>query len=757
MAALLFLFLVTMLLVAPSPDAGAAPEHKGRPGAGTRSSENGQPNRKQRPSRAAAREAAKVPDDPLRVSITHLSPKVLGPQGPIRVSGTVRNISNEAWSAINLHAFISPTPISTGLDEALALPADATVGTRITTPGTFDRVDRLEPGASARFQMTIAHQELGISGATGVYWFGVHALAQSDTEIRDEYADGRDRTLLPLVDRRAGAQVPATLVLPLQGRVDRDPDGRVQDLPRWYTLLAPGGRLDRLLRLTDSAETPITWMVDPAVLEAVEQISQGNPADRLQSVDTEEPEGEGSPGPDSTGSADPSGSSSTPDGPGTTGTEGPTGSTDETPAVDPALVQHASEWLAAITTRLRTTEVLSLPYGDLDLSAATQAASSLGQDARARSATALERFNISATPVLTGPDGHVRPATLDSDPDSIALLNSEEVQATGVGSVIQIHRRKVLLTNPVTAVTPDDSQDAADLRQRILAETALRQQSGGGEPLLMVLPGHWRPTRAAAFLRGLDQKWITWQSIAQMRAQPAVTVPDDALAYPRERADRELPSGNFTAAGTATARARLVGRLVDGPSQIGEAVTRSVLTQLGTDQRDRAERALDNVDAIRERMQSLVSQINVEAPNRVILSSDSGQFSSTITNGLEVPIRVRLRAHADGDLALSTPPTLNIPADSRRTVLLQARTSQTGVHVVTLSLTDVRGTALGQHTSVPVRAAQVSKIVWWLMLGGVLLLVVMSGRRLAQRWRRRRLVVPESTVGSERPDGREQL
>ena len=60
----------------------------------------------------------------------------------------------------------------------------------------------------------------------GVYWFGVHALGNTDA-ARDGVADGRARTFLPLVPAaEARPPLPTALVLPLRRPVHHAPDGR---------------------------------------------------------------------------------------------------------------------------------------------------------------------------------------------------------------------------------------------------------------------------------------------------------------------------------------------------------------------------------------------------------------------------------------------------------------------------------------------------------------------------------------------------
>src|SRR3954468_16113443 len=61
---------------------------------------------------AAARPGRAADDAPLSITIDRLSPSSIPAQGKVRISGWVTNDSDETWSAINVHAFISDEPIT---------------------------------------------------------------------------------------------------------------------------------------------------------------------------------------------------------------------------------------------------------------------------------------------------------------------------------------------------------------------------------------------------------------------------------------------------------------------------------------------------------------------------------------------------------------------------------------------------------------------------------------------------------------------
>jgi hypothetical protein len=175
--------------------------------------------------------AAAAEDDapsPLTVTLEQLTPSTIPAKGRVVLAGTIRNDSSELWSAVNVHPFISETPMTTRDELAAAAASDPApeVGTRLFKDGQFAPIGDLLPGQSAPFRISLPARDLPISGAPGVYWIGVHALGQ-DTAGRDGVADGRARTFIPLVDPKARGSV--ALVVPVRERVRRDRIGKLLD------------------------------------------------------------------------------------------------------------------------------------------------------------------------------------------------------------------------------------------------------------------------------------------------------------------------------------------------------------------------------------------------------------------------------------------------------------------------------------------------------------------------------------------------
>ena len=143
---------------------------------------------------------------------------------------------------------------------------------------------------------------------------------------------------------------------------------------------------------------------------------------------------------------------------------------------------------------------------------------------------------------------------------------------------------------------------------------------------------------------------------------------------------------------------------------------------------------------IEESLRDELRKIRIEGPKAVTLSSDSGKLGATLVNGLDQPVTVQVKTTTDGQLTLSLEgdSTRNLGPDARSVLRYRATTDQPGVHNVRLTVTSGDGIALGSVGELPIRAAQVSALIWIAMAAGALVLFGMIGYRLPGQIRARR-------------------
>ena len=383
-------------------------------------------------------------DTPLSVSISSLTPGVLPRSGPVRVSGTVTNNDEVAWEQIKVYAFASAAPMTTAAEVAEAVATDPTleVGARITAPDTYDEIDVMEPGASATYRLTVPRDELAVT-APGVYWFGVHALGQTD-EGRVPGADGRARTFLPLVESGVD-RVPVSVVVPLRREVRYAADGSVTGVKGWARTLGAGGKLrERVAFGAAAGDRPISWLLDPALLDAARRLAAGNPPRSLSPTVAEDaPDPDDSASPDGAATEGSSGESET-----SSPTSEADGSPTATASADDGLLPEpepdlgelepttaaaaraATGWLTRLETALDSQRVLALPYGDLDVPAAVKHAPDLLDRTRARSTEALADLTVPVVPTVAAPSGWLDAASLRAiEQSTLVLLTDEAVPA----------------------------------------------------------------------------------------------------------------------------------------------------------------------------------------------------------------------------------------------------------------------------------------------------------------------------------------
>jgi hypothetical protein len=665
-----------------------------------------------------------VPPDPLEVTIERLTPSSLptrGERGEVRVRGTVTNRSADEWRDLSVYLVTSQEPITSKAELAAAAATDprAEVATRIVEPGLFVEVRDLRPGERTGFRLAVPTDQLGISGEPGVYWLGVQVLASSDLG-RDASADGRARTFLPLVpERNDGTEL--ALAMQIRNHTVRSFDGRLEYLEGWQATLAEGGRLRRLLDLsaTATSDQELSWVVDPALVDSALSVTRGNPALEMA------PPAEGGAGGD-----------------GSSGEDG------DEPTPEQAA---ADQWLSDFFAAARVRSVMTLPYGDLDVSAVLRhGVSDLLTTAFGSSTQLLAENGVSASPVLLPPSGLLSPsAVAELDPGLPLVLAPEALVDTSPEPLLNRADGGRILVAPI----PDDmwgpepgSRSALAVRQRLLADAALHTLSPArDEPVVRFLPPGWDPGdhwRRAMFFRGLDVPWLSPVDVRdvldRLSTAPAVD-PAENVGYPDAELEAELPLPTVLSTEALIAEGSTVEELVTDDSDVDEQVIRQALLTSSFWSRARPGLAAERAVAARDRVAGWLDEVTVRGPAFVTMSSENGTFQVTVVNGLDQRVTVGLRASVTGgDLQLSTPDPVELAPHSRGAMRIDASSTGIGVHQVTLQPVSTKGTPLGQPTTVSIRSSRVGFILWIVMAVGGTALFVAIVLRIWRRVRRRR-------------------
>lgn len=680
-------------------------------------------------------------EDPLVVHIDTISP-TLPRRGNVEISGTVTNVSQDTFTRINLHAFSSRSPLTdarTLADSAANDPMEF-VGPRVVEPGTFDTVEVLEPGDSEFFSDSVPVELLGIPDVPGVYWIGIHALGDGAVP-RDEVADGRARTFIPRLPDSADAKdirQEAAIILPLRTRVWFDKEGRVGGTARWAGWLEEDGRLDAALDIADTAgATPYSWLVDPAILDALVRLSIGNPPRSIE-PDLTVPGQEPTP----TDTPTDTGTETAP----TTLAPGAPVDEEEQTEDQQDLAAAASDWVERFQASAAGRTVLTLPYGDLDVSAAVRHSPERVAEAVDRAAEVMTALGIASQNTLAPESDVLSPEALSAVSDATTVLLGDNAFAsppTSPSSVVRLLGHDIVVTSTGAesgGPGPTPADDPLALRQRLLSEAAIRLIGGDPAPLVLTVPSTWEPADAASFFSGLDEPWLDVIGVTDVAGRSATELPTGSLAYTETDVASELDVVAFSAATDASHTATVLEEVLTSQTTIEARVRDELLVTLSQQHRAKPRPAAAAATRVSEALRADLGRIQIEAPPAVTLSSDSGPLGVTLVNGLDQPVTVRIEATTDGRLVLDLegPATRDLEPEARSLVRFRATTSRPGVHNVRLGVTTVEGTPIGSFDELPIRAAGVSALIWIIMAGAALVFFGAIGYRLPRQIRARR-------------------
>lgn len=731
-------------------------------------------------ARAMARSAEPQDATPLRVDLETLAPAVVPTRGRLTVTGTVTNRSDRTWTDLNAYLVTSGTPVRTRseLAEAVDSAEDAAIGERLTTDGLFATLGDLAPGASTRYRLSVTRADLRLSGETGVYWVGVHVLGADDAG-RDSVADGRARTFVPLLPPAgspAGVQARTrlALVVPLKARVRRAGATRLLGVAGWERTLGEDGRLRRVLELSGRARGTLTWVVDPAVVDAVESMAAGNPA-----LDTRATVGDGS-GDDDQGGADGGGGSPSPstasegagtgspaaDDPSGSASGGDTGGDDsgdasgpeqEPPAAASAATTSARSWLEEFRRQAPTHTVASVPYGNLDVAAVLGGpVGPLYERATELSAASLAVQGVEDALSVVDPPGGSLPAGVlqQLDPGTTVLVDDTALPDADGPVVLRSDGTALVRVDTAAGAGgpgPGAPHGALAFRQRLLADAALHALSEQrDQPLVVSTPSSWNPGPAwsrAGFFTALDQPWLQLVDLSSLRAGAAGQRPGAATGtgdssrptYTQEQRAAELPLGNLLATRRLVRAGGVFARLLTANDTVDEVLARTALLGSSTAARRNPGAAQRRTRSTTRFVQSQMDRVHVEGPPFVMMSGASGPIQVTLINDLDRTVTAGLSAQTPGSaLVVEKVEPVTLGPGRRTTIRLDVTSGDIGVHSVRLGVTDADGVPLGSETQFSVRTSNVSTVIWVIMGAGAALLFLAIGVRLFRRVRRRR-------------------
>ena len=488
------------------PALGAVAACGGARGGGPRPCRRRRRHRRAPPGPPPGAPAAPPPSrtSPLAVTIDTLTPSYVPRRGPVRVTGSVTNNDDAPWTTVNTVRLRLRRPDPHG--RRAGRGQRDRPGRRRRRPDHRARAPTTPSTGSSPARPRSSRSGCPRAGSPstepGVYWFGVHALGEGP-DGRDDGADGRARTFLPLVapTRRRRRHRPRRCRC--AHGLPHAPDGSLDATSRAGPPPSPraagcGAMVDFG---TAAGSRPLTWLVDPALPDAVARAGRRQPAPLARPRPRRTSRGrrrrEHAPG----------------RAPSRSRARRPATARDRRrrPSRRRDHRRPADAWLdAPAGGRCAATQVLALPYGDLDVAAAAEQRPrrSTGGPAQ-RSGTELRsRWGLPMTRAVAPPGGLPRRAPACAD----AGAATPSWSATGCCRAGSPTAGRAPAGTPVVATSsgaasggpgPDDPLAAgraapADPRRGRAAPARAPARSRWS----CVLPADWAPTEHHRLLRG---------------------------------------------------------------------------------------------------------------------------------------------------------------------------------------------------------------------------------------------------------------
>ena len=646
----------------------------------------------------------------LTVTINSLSPSRLRTGATVTMTGTVTNRDDHAWRKVQAYLVIPGSPFTTRAQIGEAINNGAAyTGVRVIDQGLFDDMGNLAPGQTLNFRVKVPYDKLGISGAQGVYPVGIQILGTDTDGQRSGDAIARATTFLPLIASGQKA-VPASILWPFLMPDYRGADGNYHDPRATLADISAGGQLRNLLDLAMSVpQRSSTALIDPALLVGVDDLIHKRHLPK--SVD-----------------------------------------------ITDSQVSEARTFLKDLLTFARTGSCWVLGFDRPDMLALADNADlrrPLTAAVDRATTAALTKFQLSGRQVSWPTKDGVTTgllSTLRGDGDNPVIVTSSALPGwqRRLGSIVRYTTtggpEPLLVTDSLDVGVPGEAS-VVTLRQRILSEAALAVLQRAIDPksradaVTMVDP-LWDPGSGASageLASAFDASFVSGSSLEDLMTTSLATyqgrVPATAKARTVTRTQLEAAAALLTAGSTLTSimpatagadagyardAAEVLGVRWRQHSQTGVAIARSRARAAGAD----------------------LSKIKIEAPPSVTLSSSSGAFPLTITNGTKHDIRI-------GVTLDSSNPSLTIPkvkpvaigAGERHTVTVKVDLHDQNATYLTASLTSGNGETIGDTKTFKVRSSKVGAVLW-VAMGLTVTLVLVA---LFRRFRRQR-----SRIVSER-------
>jgi hypothetical protein len=674
------------------------------------------------PAVASSPARADVTLGPLRVVLETMAPSIPGAQDTLRLRGRVVNSSDDTVDDVSIRLRRSSAPIAARTEIARAaeagLEAEGREPADVPLPGTSVAVaDSLAPGEFAAFNVRVPVSAIGFTDP-GSYVIALEALGRIEGVDEFDERHGMLRTFVPWVPPDADVSpVFVAWLWPLAAWPAQTVSGVLLD-DQTPEELAPEGRLGQLATLGQRHQATVSWIVDPALLQVAQQMSDGYQVVRDGDVVV--------------GNSD---------------------------AV-------AAGWLDQVTTATRLSAVHVLPYADVDASALTRGGMSTDV---VRSVTQAPRVTAEAlgkqpdgvlywapfgrldqpaldvlasagvtTVVLAGTSLPASDDTSDSATSPAADTGTTDGAATVAIATDAGSIRGVLTDAGLARVLALPQRTAADVitaRQQFLAETATAaltlQEAGITGGTLVASPPSVRWTATASLITPLlramrTAPWLRPITLTELLAAP---IPDSVrrrAGYGERAREQELDRRYIASlARTNTALATFTS-IIDNPTGVTEPFSEALLRASSSAWRTQSGVGAELLDSIRLDLEEQTAQVRVLSQGTITLSGDSGKVPVTIANDLDRSVTVGVMLRSRPGLRLSSEPIegIRIEAGRMASVDLDARVVGGDPLAVEVQLIGPGGQDYGNPATITLMSTAYARAAAWVVAVAFVAIVI---------------------------------
>lgn len=672
--------------------------------------------------------ARAVTDAPIGVVIDRFTPVVPQPDDNLRIEGRIVNNTSDVMSDVAIQLRVSSRPlearsqITAVRDSPLEPETDEPTNTVIDSTRA-SIADTIPPRGQSTFSLRIPFSELPFAG-NGVYALGVEALgARRGTQAQeDTRRQGIVRTFLPWFPDPV-TPVQLVWLWPLADSPAREANGVFlnDQTPR---AVSPGGRLTTLVDSASLQPRSVSWVADPALLQAVADMADGYQVQRGGQVVVGDRSGQ------------------------------------------------AQDWLMSLRSALANSQVPGttnstlrvLPYADVDAVALT----------RAGMTTDVVRSITQASPTASAvvgqqvlgetywaPFGRLDQETGDllasagvrtvivsgsafRAQDAYAGANTgRTVINTSSGSlqaILREPRLSALLTEPQRG-----RSDAILVRQTFLAESAVLAGTipqDAPSRAIVVGPDDVRwdpsPTVVNSLLRAtISAPWLQPLTLSELIEAPTNPLRRDRGVYGNKAQSAELTAAYLADVRAVSRELASFTSILDNPLGVSESFASALLRTESSAWRAQPETGRELLATVRSQLMDQVDRVKVLSEGTVTFSGETGRVPITIENSLDRAVTVGVQLRASPALRLESAPLSNITVEPGRKVSvdIEARVVGSNTVPVRVQLLTPGGTPVGTPARIELVSTAYARAAAWVVAIAFVAIVVFVVVGVARRIR----------------------